>query len=219
MPMPPPPDYDGISRPVKRRRAPKGEQRRAALLDAATQVIARDGYIGASMKEIADIAGITAVGLLHHFPNKSALLRALIDRRGERVVERFGDLQTDATLEGFLRFLRMSMSFSVESALDCQAALMLNTESLSTKHPAWPWYRDAFDATHAHARAHLSELKVSGEINADADIERLSVEIFAMMDGLQMQWLRSPSTVAVLAIFDRYLERLAAELRQPPSLS
>lgn len=171
------------------------------------------------MKEIADIAGITTVGLLHHFPNKVALLRALIDRRSQRIVERFGDLQNDATLEGFLSFLRMSMSFSVENLLDCQAAVMLNTESLSTKHPAWTWYRDAFDATHAHAQAHLDGLQARGEISADVDIKSLPVEIFAMMDGLQMQWLRSPHTVAVLPIFERYLGRLAADLRAPPTPS
>ena len=73
----------------KRRRAPKGEMRRAALLDAATAIFARDGYSGASMKDVAQLAGITTVGLLHHFPNKEALLNALLERRDDRVVSRF----------------------------------------------------------------------------------------------------------------------------------
>ncbi len=197
----------------KRRRAPKGEMRRMALLDAATEVFARDGYLGASMRDVADIAGITTVGLLHHFPNKVALLRALLDRRDERVVARFGDLATAPTLEGFLQFLRLSMSFSVEDAGECQASVMINTESLSEKHPAFPWYKEKFDMVHGHAQAHLGSLQEAGEIRQDVDVKALAQEIFSMMDGLQIQWLRGRAEVDVLSVFDVYLRRLAADLK------
>ncbi|WP_256737502.1 TetR/AcrR family transcriptional regulator [Pseudomonas sp. dw_358] len=200
----------------KRRRAPKGEMRRAALLDAATQVFARDGYLGASMRDVADIAGITTVGLLHHFPNKVALLRALLDRRDQRITERFGDLVTSPDLEGFLQFLRLSMGFSVESADECQASVMINTESLSDKHPAYPWYQEKFDMVHGHAQAHLASLLEGGEIRADIDVKALAQEIFSLMDGLQIQWLRGRSSVDVLHVFDVYLRRLANDLK--PSL-
>jgi AcrR family transcriptional regulator len=97
----------------KRRRAPKGEMRRAALLDAATVIFARDGYSSASMRDVAALAGITTVGLLHHFPNKEALLAALLERRDQRVTSRFHELTTELTVEGFLKFLRLSMGFSI----------------------------------------------------------------------------------------------------------
>lgn len=197
----------------KRRRAPKGEMRRMALLDAATEVFARDGYLGASMRDVAEIAGITTVGLLHHFPNKVALLRALIDRRDERVVARFGDLTTAPTLEGFLQFLRLSMSFSVEDARECQASVMINTESLSETHPAFPWYKEKFDRVHGHAQAHLGSLQEAGEIRQDVEVKALAQEIFSMMDGLQIQWLRGRTEVDVLNVFDGYLRRLAADLK------
>lgn len=199
----------------KRRRAPKGEMRRMALLDAATEVFARDGYLGASMRDVADIAGITTVGLLHHFPNKVALLRALLDRRDERVVARFGDLATAPTLDGFLQFLRLSMSFSVEDACECQASVMINTESLSEKHPAFPWYQEKFALVHGHAQAHLGLLVGSGEIREDVDVKALAQEIFSMMDGLQIQWLRGRADVDVMSVFDVYLRRLAADLKGP----
>jgi AcrR family transcriptional regulator len=199
----------------KRRRAPKGEQRRASLLDAATVVIARDGFQAASMRDIAELAGITTVGLLHHFPNKVALLRALLERRDQRVVERFGDLLDAPTLEGFMVFLRMSMAFSVQTRDECQAAVMINTESLSKHHPAWPWYREKFEVTHAHAQAHLQSLVDRGEIRAGVDVRALAQEIFSVMDGLQIQWLRGPGEVKVLAVFDQYLQRLERDLRGP----
>ncbi|WP_225774098.1 MULTISPECIES: TetR/AcrR family transcriptional regulator [Pseudomonas] len=197
----------------KRRRAPKGEMRRAALLDAATQVFARDGYLAASMRDVADIAGITTVGLLHHFPNKVALLRALLDRRDQRVIERFSDLLDAPTLDGFLAFLRLSMAFSVESREECQAAVMINTESLSDTHPAWPWYKEKFKVTHTHAQAHLASLMESGEIRPGVDVKLLAQEIFSVMDGLQIQWLRGPKDVKVMDVFDHYLQRLERDLK------
>lgn len=200
----------------KRRRAPKGELRRQALLDAATLIFARDGYSSASMRDIAALAGITTVGLLHHFPNKEALLTALLERRDHRVTSRFHELTIEMTLEGFLRFLRQSMGFSIESAVECQASLVMNTESLSDVHPAWSWYKERFDLTHQHARGHLAALIEAGEIRADIDVKAMAQEIFSVMDGLQIQWLRSPEDVDVMAVFDIYLRRLGKDIQARP---
>lgn len=58
--------------------APDGRER---ILDAAEAAFAADGFAGASMKAIADAAGV-ASGLLHyHFDGKEGLYAAVIDRR------------------------------------------------------------------------------------------------------------------------------------------
>lgn len=200
----------------KRRRAPKGEMRRTALLDAATVIFGRDGYTSASMRDVAALAGITTVGLLHHFPSKEALLAALLERRDQRVTSRFHELTFDLTLGGFLKFLKQSMGFSVENAAECQASLLMNTESLSHAHPAWSWHKDRFDLTHEHARGHLTALIEAGEIRADIDVKAMAQEIFSVMDGLQIQWLRSPEDVDVMAVFDIYLRRLGKDIQAHP---
>ena len=200
----------------KRRRAPKGEMRRTALLDAATVIFARDGYTSASMRDVAALAGITTVGLLHHFPNKEALLAALLERRDQRVTSRFRDLTTELTLTGFLKFLRLSMGFSIEDAAECQASMVMNTESLSDAHPAFAWHKERFHLTHDHARGHLTALIEAGEIRADIDIRAMAQEIFSVMDGLQIQWLRSPEEVDVMAVFDIYLRRLGKDIQAHP---
>ncbi|WP_110686769.1 TetR/AcrR family transcriptional regulator [Salinicola aestuarinus] len=200
-------------RPVKRRRAPKGEQRREALLDAATAIFAENGYTAASMRNVAEIAGITTVGLLHHFPNKVSLLQALLARRDRRITEKFAELEMVPTLEGFVAFASMSLRFSVESRRECQAAMMINVESLAEHHPAWAQSIEKFEMTHAHAQAHLAALRANGEIRADIEVARVATELFALMDGLQIQWLRDPDGVDALAIFDGYLQRLAGSLR------
>jgi AcrR family transcriptional regulator len=208
-------ESDALDAP-KRRRAPKGEMRRTALLDAATVIFARDGFSNASMKDVALLAGITTVGLLHHFPNKGALLGALLERRDQRVTSRFKDLTVELTLDGFIRFLEMVIGISVSDAAECQAALLLNTESLSPAHPAWAWHLERFHMTHAHARGHITALIEAGEIRDDLDVTALAQEIFSVMDGLQIQWLRSPEDVDVKAVFGHYLRRLRADIQARP---
>jgi AcrR family transcriptional regulator len=54
---------------------------RGKILDAAEATFAADGFSGASMKAIAQTAGV-ATGLLHyHFDGKEGLYAAVIDRR------------------------------------------------------------------------------------------------------------------------------------------
>lgn len=68
-----------------------GESRSGAILDAAEQVFALSGYQGATMREIAQRAGV-AQGLIHyHYKNKETLFEKLVARRsgqinGERAV-------------------------------------------------------------------------------------------------------------------------------------
>ena len=63
-------------RPVTR---PTEEQ----ILHAAGEVFAEFGFAGASTREIARRAGLRQPSLYHHFPNKAAMLTALIERAGE----------------------------------------------------------------------------------------------------------------------------------------
>ena len=61
-----------------------GLARREAILRAASEVFAAHGYRGASLALIADRVGMSAPGLLHHFPTKEHLLIDLLALRQER---------------------------------------------------------------------------------------------------------------------------------------
>lgn len=49
---------------------------RERVIDAAQQIFARDGFVGAKMQEIADRVGIQRPSLFYHFKNKEALFVA-----------------------------------------------------------------------------------------------------------------------------------------------
>ena len=52
---------------------------KAAIMRAAVEVIAEDGYEGASTRDMAARAGVSVAALYHHFPSKLGLLREFLD--------------------------------------------------------------------------------------------------------------------------------------------
>jgi AcrR family transcriptional regulator len=54
--------------------------RRAEILDTAAAVFASSGYVGTSLKDIADACGIQAGSLYHHFDSKEAIVTELVAR-------------------------------------------------------------------------------------------------------------------------------------------
>ncbi|HEX8170208.1 MAG TPA: TetR/AcrR family transcriptional regulator [Thermoanaerobaculia bacterium] len=60
-------------------RETRSERSRRAVLDAALWLFARQGFRGTSVREIAERARVSTGNLYHHFPDKEALFRALID--------------------------------------------------------------------------------------------------------------------------------------------
>jgi AcrR family transcriptional regulator len=50
---------------------------RAKVLDAATRVFLENGYVGASMDQVRQAAGVSNGSLYHHFPTKARLADAL----------------------------------------------------------------------------------------------------------------------------------------------
>ncbi len=71
-------------------RLPK-DQRRAQLLDAASEVFTTRGYHAAAMDDIADAAGVSKPVLYQHFESKLDLYLALLDRSCERLAEVVAD--------------------------------------------------------------------------------------------------------------------------------
>jgi AcrR family transcriptional regulator len=74
-------------------RLPK-DQRRAQLLDAASEVFTTRGYHAAAMDDIADAAGVSKPVLYQHFESKLDLYLALLDRSCERLADVVGDALT-----------------------------------------------------------------------------------------------------------------------------
>ena len=190
------------------RRAPKGEKRREELLDAALQLFSLEGYTGASIARIADMVGISVAGVLHHFPSKVALLMGVLARRDE-VNQRIADqVRSEPTLRSFLNGLQQMNRSNASAPGVIRAFSILNAESLVESHPGWEWFQSRYMAIHSRMRARLDLLVEAGEVRRDVDLDKTIQQLLAMMDGLQLQWLRFPETVDLVACFDSYVEQV-----------
>ena len=55
------------------------------ILSAAHRLFVQQGYTATSMRQVAEAAGIGKATIYHHFPDKQAILMALLDRRTSSV--------------------------------------------------------------------------------------------------------------------------------------
>ncbi|MFI6322346.1 TetR/AcrR family transcriptional regulator [Nonomuraea sp. NPDC050556] len=67
------------------------QRNRARVLEAAEVVLARDG-LSASMRDIADLAGVGVGTIYRQFPTKEALYQAIVVDRKLRLIDRAGEL-------------------------------------------------------------------------------------------------------------------------------
>ena len=79
-------DDEGLSP----RKVPKQSRAKAtvdAIVTAAAQVLAREGFGKTNTNRVAKVAGVSIGSLYQYFPNKDALLAALINRYADRLIE------------------------------------------------------------------------------------------------------------------------------------
>ena len=60
-------------------RGEKSERSRRLVLDAALKLFSKQGYRGTSVRDIADAAAVSIGNVYHHFPDKEAIFRTLLD--------------------------------------------------------------------------------------------------------------------------------------------
>ncbi len=71
--------------------------RKGEILDAAVDVFGRKGYEAGSLREIAEIVGISEPAIYRHFESKHDLFESMLAATGERVVAEVGPLVDSAT--------------------------------------------------------------------------------------------------------------------------
>src|SRR3990172_10829218 len=57
----------------------RSEKSRAQILEAALKLYSHQGYRGTSIREVAELAGVSTGNVYHQFPDKEAIFNALLD--------------------------------------------------------------------------------------------------------------------------------------------
>lgn len=187
--------------PVRRRvsrQAIASAQRRVEILDAAETAFTEKGFNGSSIRDVASRAGLSHTGVLHHFPDKAAILEAVLDRRTGAE----HDLDLDPS-DG-LRFLRALVALAERDAADPRRLRMFRiiaAEALAPSHPAHGHLRQRYERVRASVQVALTDLDARGLYVRGVPVADAAVEIASMRDGLDSQWLLDPRAVDLVAAF------------------
>lgn len=164
----------------------KGVAKREEILEAALTVVAEHGYRKASVREIADAAGLSPAGLLHYFGSKEELFVAILRARDTR--DEQAHLGADAAA-AFIAIMRHNASVPGLVQLYAQLA----AEAGDPEHPAHAYFRERTAHVEALTRAQLVEDQKAGRIRADLDPAWIVRSLHALADGLQTAWMLDPS--------------------------
>ncbi|MFF8093103.1 TetR/AcrR family transcriptional regulator [Streptomyces sp. NPDC016675] len=190
-------------------RSPAARRRQQDILNIATDTFAARGYHNASLAEIADRAGLTQAGVLHYFRSKALLLTSVLERRDQGDIEQLGTERPQGL--DFLRHLVDTALRNAEREGIVRLYAVLSAESVTDDHPAQPYFRDRYTGLRTFVTDALTAACDLGEADA-ARAHDAANAIIAVMDGLQVQWLLDPDSVAMAASTDLVITSLLATL-------
>jgi AcrR family transcriptional regulator len=163
----------------------KGVARREEILESALDVIGRKGYQNASLKEIAEVVGVTPAALLHYFGSKEELFTEVLRKRDEHDGLDPAGLSADDARGAFLDVIRHNTEVPGLVALFSRLAV----DAADPAHPAHPYFLDRS----ARLRESIAENFSTEEQRSALDPDTLARVIQAVSDGLQLQWMIDPT--------------------------
>lgn len=199
------------TQPSRRSQAERTRASREKIIQAAIEFFAQQGFRGAKMADIARAAGLSEPGLLHHFPSKTRLLMAVLEERDRIDKERsHAILQQEGS--HFCDVVTELVEHNETVPGLVQLFTILVAESVSPEHPAHEFFIQRYQRTRADMIRTLAQAQQAGEIRADIPAETLTVLVFAMMDGLQVQWLLEPEKISMAGVFRSFMGLLVSRV-------
>jgi AcrR family transcriptional regulator len=168
------------------------------------------GYHNGSLVEIAELAGMTHSGVLHHFGSKEQLLISMLEYRDDADVENYADHQAPRGAEFLKHLVETAQQNSMRPGI-IQTYSVLSGESVTEGHPAQEFFRARLSGLREML---VNALTLATDGKADpTDISRAASGIIATMDGLQVQWLLDPDAVSMPEAVDLMIRSVLRELR------
>lgn len=168
-----------------RRLTARGAKTRAKIVAAASDLMYVQGVGGTTLDDVLAASGVSKSQLYHHFEGKDALVRAVVDFVGERVIERERDALGHVTT---IRGLRRWRDALVQNnalrhgaygcALGALASAVSDHDDLARKALS-----DLFAEWQALLTGVLRRLQEAGELPAEASVNQLATGLMGALQG------------------------------------
>ncbi len=174
--------------------SPRAREQRERILVAAQHCFAKYGFHAASMANIAEAAKMSAGLIYRYFPNKSAIVLAIIERQSEMELEDIRALSAstdavEALMECFVEWSRPRPDMRIMNA-----ALFLETSAEATRDKqVAKAIHHADELACTEFRQWLERPAEDGGIGMSASIsERRSLLMMLLVEGLAVRAARDP---------------------------
>ncbi|KFG00988.1 TetR family transcriptional regulator [Streptomyces scabiei] len=161
--------------------------RKAEIVRAARDSFAENGYAKASLRDIAERAGITHAGLLHHFRNKDELLSEVLAERD--AVEWRQGLERVADPEQLGPYLGELIRHHQREPELMRLWIELAAAASRTDHPAHTYFLERYERGRAQFAEGLHDEAARSTLREGISPQSAAVLFHAVLNGLQLQWV------------------------------
>ncbi|MCI4676931.1 TetR/AcrR family transcriptional regulator [Candidatus Mycolicibacterium alkanivorans] len=198
------------------RLTPKGIQTRDRIVAVAANLMQERGVARTTIEDIQAAAGISSSQLYHYFADKGALVAAVIELQGQRVldVQHLG-LDRLTCVDDLWRW--RDLVVGIRTAQNCVggcplgslAADLSETDALARAQLA-RW----FAAWDRMLRDGLASMAAAGQFTAGTDTDRLALALLAATQGGLLLSQVNRDTAALTAAMDTVIAQISAHLTE-----
>ena len=163
----------------------KGLATRARIVEAAAELMFRHGVAGTSNEDVLAAAHVSNSQLYHYFPDKNALVHAVIEHQADEIID--GQRPLLDQLDSLVAFQQWrDMLVDLQRQRHCEGGCplgSLSSELAETDEPARTALAASFDRWEAPIRNGLRRMRDRGELDDDTDVDRLALGTLAALQG------------------------------------
>ena len=162
---------------------PKDLGKRAAILEAAKQLFAREGFNGVSMDQIAAEAGVSKLTVYSHFGDKDALFAAAVQAKcAEMLPDALFEIELTGSVRDQLKAIGEAFFALITSEEAISTHRMMMVPGNIDDRLKQTFWEAGPQRTHDAFAALLQALVAKGELDVP-DVAVASVQFFTLIKG------------------------------------
>ncbi len=195
------------------------DERRRLVAEAIFTIVVRDGLPHASLRNIAEEAGLAVGSVRHYFANSEEMiqfaLRALVDRVGARILARaeVAIAESDREKRRALTTELLGELLPLDETRYTESAVWLAFATEARTTPALrPHVRDMYDGTRRLVGKVLARSRELGGLADNVDLEVETERLTALLDGLMTNGVLQPDRMTpdlMRTVLDAHLDSIA----------
>ncbi|MDJ0841174.1 MAG: TetR/AcrR family transcriptional regulator [Acidobacteriota bacterium] len=188
-------------------RQTKKSEKKQRIQEAAIHVLAKNGYHGTTVSQIARAAGVADGTLYLYFDNKDDLLLKIIDELTAQFIEEGKDIleQYESPMDRLRKFAELHLkNLGADEDLACIFQIELRHNLRFMKMFSQTRMRTYFSILEGI----IHEACEAGEVREDVDARLTAILLFGSLDELVTNWLLSERDYALVEMAGPMLDIL-----------